>query len=252
MKQSKRQARDRNRQARKQAPEAAPEKGRASCPSCRAPLVADARFCHRCGVSLGGAAAVGRRHGPTLVLYGVIGLAVLVAAVGVVFMGTDNRPVAPAVSRAPASAPGQSQSVDLSTMTPREAADRLFNRVIMASEQGNTEEAQRFAPKAIQAYEQVARLDADAHYHMGLIYSVMGDMEGVRNQISIIKQYTPNHLLGLILEHEVAEKEGNSFGAARAAEAFAEAYDAEIRANRPEYEAHRNTIEAFRTDNANR
>ena len=157
------------------------------------------------------------------------------------------RAMPPPTATAPASSTGQS-SVDLATMTPREAADRLFNRVIMASEQGNIEEAQRFAPKAIQAYEQVARLDADAHYHMGLIYSVMDDFENVRNQISIIKQYTPDHLLGLILEHEIAEKEGNPVAATRAAEAFKDAYNAEIMANRPEYEAHRNTIESFRAD----
>ncbi len=249
MKQSKRQARDRNREAKKQAQDAPSSEGSASCPSCRTRLVADARFCHRCGLSLGGAVASRRWHGPTALIYAVIGLAVLVAAVGVMMMSGDRPSIAPAPV---ASAPPSGGAVDLSTMTPREMADRLFNRVIMASEQGNIEEAQRFAPKAIQAYEQVARLDADAHYHMGLIYSVMGDFENVRNQISIIKQYTPNHLLGLILEHDTAEKEGNPFAAARAAQAFAEAYDAEIRANRPEYEAHRNTIEAFRTDKTSR
>lgn len=230
--------------------EAAAPEGGAICPSCKTPLVAGARFCHLCGLSLRGAPPARQWHAPTVLLYSVIGMAILVVAVGVLFMGTDDRPaMPPAAATAPASSTGQS-SVDLSSMTPREAADQLFNRVIMASEQGNIEEAQRFAPMAIQAYEQVARLDADAHYHMGLIYSVMGDFESVRNQISIIKQYTPDHLLGLILEHEIAEKEGNPFGAARAAEAFKEAYNAEIMANRPEYEAHRNTIESFRADKA--
>lgn len=250
MKQSKRQARDRGRQVSKQAHRAQRD-GAALCPSCKTAVRPDARFCHQCGAALNGAPAPERWHTPTVVLYSIIGLAVLVAVLGVVMM-SGGAPVAPspAVSSAPAG--GTGQPVDLSKMSPREAADRLFNRVIMASEQGNTEEALRFAPMAIQAYERVSRLDADAHYHMGLIYSVMGDFDAVRDQISIIRQFAPNHLLALILEHDLAEKAGNPFGAARAAAAFADAYDAEIMAGRPEYEAHRNTIESFRTEKTGR
>lgn len=250
MKQSKRQTRDRNRQAGKRSRTDAPATGK-PCPTCKTTAQPDAIFCHRCGARLDGREAPRRWHAPTVAIYGVIGLAVIVVVAGVAFMGGQNRTVAPPpVSRAPTPAGGS--SVDLASMTPREAADRLFNRVMMASEQGNTEEAQRFAPMAVQAYERVDRMDADAHYHLGLIYSAMDDLEGMRNQAAIIKQYTPEHLLALLLEHEVAEKEGNAFAAARAAEAFAEAYDEEIRAGRPEYEAHRNTIEAFRTENTGR
>jgi len=247
VKQSKRQARDRGRQAKKQVRGAQPEGG-ARCPSCKSTVLPDARFCHHCGTNLDAAPAPARFHAPSIILYSIIGLAVLVAVSGVVMMSGGDAPVAPPqpASRAP-SAPsgGGAQGVDLSQMSPREAADRLFNRVMTASEQGDMEEAQRFAPMAIQAYGRVDRLDADAHYHMGLIYSVMGDFGAVREQVAIIKQFDPNHLLGLILEHDVAEKEGNAFGAAKAAEAFAKAYDAEILSGRPEYDAHRNTIEKF-------
>ena len=249
MKQSKRQARDRNRQARKKPAAGAPPKSAPTCPSCETPVQHAARFCHACGARLGGSAASGGRSTPTFVLYAVIALGVAVAVIGAIFATGGDRGIAPAppVTSAPAAAPGQ--PVDIAAMSPREAADRLFNRVMMANEQGNVDEALQFAPMAIQAYRNVARLDADAHYHLGLIYEVMGDFDGMRGEVSIIKQYTPDHLLGLILEHSAAEMSGDPFAAARAAEAFATAYNTEIMAGRPEYEAHRRTIENFRAAN---
>jgi predicted nucleic acid-binding Zn ribbon protein len=251
LKQSKRQARDRNRQAKKQTTGVGRPPTGAFCPSCGTPVRPDARFCHHCGTGLGERPVPKRWNTPTIVLYSVIALGVVVAVAGALFMTGEIPATAPAPSApaAPSTATGQP---DISNMSPREAADRLFNRVVMASEQDNIDEALQFAPMAIQAYERVDRLDADAHYHMGLIYEVTGDFDNVRNQVAIIKQYAPDHLLGLILEHNIAEQEGNAFGAARSAAAFAAAYDAEIRAGRPEYDAHRKTIENFRTENTSR
>lgn len=255
MKQSKRQARNRNRNGGGRSRNGAPATAK-SCPTCSTPVQPDAIFCHRCGARLDGRAASKQWLSPTVALYAVIGIAVIVVVAGVAFMTGKDSAVPPvAVSRATTSGGAASSgaaAVDLSSMTPREAADRLFNHVMMASEQGNMDEAQRFAPMAIQAYERVDRLDADAHYHMGVIYLTMGDLDNARNQVSIMKQYTPHHLLALIVEHDIAEKEGNDFAAAQAAKEFADSYDAEIRVDRPEYAAHRNTIESFRTENTDR
>jgi hypothetical protein len=247
LKQSKRQARDRNRQARGKSRGAGQPATGTLCPSCKTAVRPDARFCHHCGARLSEHPAPKSWNAPTVVLYSIIALGVVVAAAGAIFMTGETPGTMPAPTAPAALSAGSGQPADISTMTPREAADRLFNRVVMASEQGNIEEALQFAPMAIQAYEGVPRLDADAHYHMGLIYEVASDFDNVRNQVAIIKQYAPDHLLGLILEHGVAEKSGDPFGAARVAAAFAAAYDAEIRADRPEYEAHRKTIENFRT-----
>jgi predicted Zn-dependent protease len=135
---------------------------------------------------------------------------------------------------------------DLSSMTPREAADRLFNRVMTAREQGNSEEALRFAPMALQAYERVGTLDNDARYHLALIHMTQGDTKGARVQIDKLRQSVPRHLLALMLEHELAERSGNKEKAAGVNKAFLAAYDAEIAAGRPEYEDHRGTIDRFR------
>ena len=137
------------------------------------------------------------------------------------------------------------QPVDLSSMTPLEAADRLFNRVMAAHESGDTGEAMRFAPMALQAYELVDRLDADARYHIGLISLVLGDVDNARRQIDKLQKESPDHLLGLILQFNIAEQNGDDKAASATRMRFARAYDAQINSKRPEYEAHRVTIETF-------
>ena len=131
-------------------------------------------------------------------------------------------------------------------MTQREAADRLFNRIMTASEQGDRAEALRFVPMAVQAYGGLPVLDRDAHYHLGLIHGVAGDRAKGNRHIAALRQAAPNHLLALVLEHGIAEQSGDRAAVSRIIATFAAAYDAEMAMGRPEYEAHRNTIEKFR------
>lgn len=188
----------------------------------------------------------------TLALYSIIGIAIVGTVAGVLYLANSGA-VAPTPVSAPAGpAAPSAPAVDLSSMTPREAADRLFNRVVMAEEQGNLEEAERFAPMAIQAYDQVENLDADAHYHIGLIHAVTGDLDNVRKQVGILKQVAPGHLLGLILEYDAARQSGDEDAAAKVAGDFKTAYVTEINIPRPEYEAHMNSIEKFMAEVAGR
>ena len=65
-------------------------------------------------------------------------------------LGVHGRDAAPhelAEGGAPGALP------DLASMTPREQFDRLYNRVMQASEQGDTATANRFSPMALQAYQ---------------------------------------------------------------------------------------------------
>ena len=143
-------------------------------------------------------------------------------------------------------APAPGQPVDLASMSPREAANRLFNRVMAASENGNTEEALRFVPMALQAYDRLETLDNDARYHVALIHMTAGDIKSARVQLDKLRQSVPNHLLGIMLEHQIAERSGNKTTAARAYKEFLAAYDAEIAKGREEYQDHRGNIERFR------
>lgn len=131
-------------------------------------------------------------------------------------------------------------------MTPRQAADRLFNRIMTAKERGDTEEALRFAPMAVAAYDRLDTLDNDARYHVALIHMTTGDIKSARVQLDRLRQSVPNHLLGIMLEHRIAERTDNKDGAARAYRAFLAAYDAEIAAGRAEYQDHEGGIEGFR------
>jgi len=131
-------------------------------------------------------------------------------------------------------------------MSPRQAADRLFNRVMAASENGDTAEALRFAPMALQAYDNLGTLDNDARYHVALLHLTAGDIKSARVQVGLLRKSVPNHLLGFMLEHQIAERSGKKESAARAYKAFLAAYDAEIAVEREEYQDHLNTIERFR------
>lgn len=131
-------------------------------------------------------------------------------------------------------------------MSPREAANRLFNRVMTASENGNTAEALKFTPMALQAYDNLGTLDNDARYHVALLHLTAGDIDGARVQIEMLRKSVPNHLLAFMLEHQIAERSGKKDNAARADKAFLAAYDAEIAKGREEYQDHLSSIERFR------
>jgi hypothetical protein len=145
----------------------------------------------------------------------------------------------------PFSASGTS-SADLASMSPRDAADRLFNRVMAASESGNTTEAMQFAPMALQAYDRVGPLDNDARYHVALIHLVAGDVKSAQAQLEQLRRSVPNHLLGFMLAQHIAVQSGNKDGEARAYKNFLAAYDAEMATVRVEYQEHRGGIERFR------
>jgi len=218
----------------------------ATCPSCNAEVQSGARFCHACGISLGAQPASAGLDVKTVGLVVAAAIAIVSVVFAVAIIVTQNKVQVPPPRPAASSDTAASPLVDLSSMSPRQAADRLFNRVMMASEQGNVAEALQFAPMAVQAYESLGTLDADGRYHLGMIHTLTGDFAKAREQIGVIKQSVPDHLLGFTLEHAIAEQTGDAEAAARASAAFTAAYDSEIAADRREYGDHRTTIERFR------
>lgn len=124
------------------------------CRSCGAAVPAQARFCHACGTSLDAGPGGGKRSVRWLAGAGAAaGLIAVAVIAAVVLSERDGAPPpssalpAPRFDPLPMTSPGGPP--DLSKMAPREAADRLFNRIMMASEQGNQAEALRFVPMAI-------------------------------------------------------------------------------------------------------
>lgn len=221
--------------------------GGSECQTCGATLVSDARFCHRCGTPVPGTPVGARASGKrtSILVYSVAAVSVIGATLVAVVLTYGNRG-GPSPGVMERSAGQRASTVDLSTMTPRQAADRLFNRVMSASERGDSEEVARFAPMAVAAYARVSNLDLDARYHLGLLYLQLDDLDQVREQIAIMKQSAPRHLLALVLEHDVASRAGDDAAAIRAASTFEAAFENEMAAARPEYEAHRSAIDRFR------
>jgi len=220
-----------------------------ACPSCGAATLSAAHFCHDCGASMEEGSGGGKWSTGRLARWGAVASLVAVAVFAVVTLSArDDTP--PSSSAMPM--PKFNTPPDLSQMTLREAADRLFNRIMRASEQGNRAEAQRFVPMAVQAYGTLPMLDRDARYHLALIHGVADDRANVVRQIAALRKGAPDHLLALVLEHETAVQSGDRTAVSRVLAAFAATYDTEIVTGRPEYEAHRSTIERFRTANLSR
>lgn len=218
------------------------------CSSCGADVQPGSRACQECGTSLMPAAS--RQRTPqAMAPWAAIGIATVALFVALAsWFARSGSPAAPESSSSLLSSadPTPGQPPDLSSMTPREAADRLFNRVMTASENGNAQEASRFAPMALAAYGNLGALDNDARYHVALLHLTTGDVDGARVQIEMLRQSAPNHLLSIMLEHQIAERNGKQDVAARTYRAFLAAYDAEMAKGRDEYQEHRGGIESFR------
>jgi hypothetical protein len=165
----------------------------------------------------------------------------VLALLGTVVVVVSRRSGAPAEPAATGGGFGQA-TTDLAQMTPREAADRLFNRVMMASEAGDTAQVQFFAPMALQAYSTVDSLDADARLHVGLIALKSGAPEAAAAQADTIQRRSPTHLFALYLQAQAASAQGNTAIARRAYRGFLDNYEAERAKNLWEYGEHNVTL----------
>ena len=171
----------------------------ALCAACRSSLTSGAKFRHRCGSAVGaahlGTPAVGR---PTL--GGRVDRADradrLVAGrnfrLGFNRSGPAPQPEAtadqPVTGNAPFanggaapngnSAGGDAGAVvrapDISSLSPSERADRLFDSVMRLKEQGKQDSVEFFAPMVMSAYQMMGPLNADQHYDLGRIGEVTG------------------------------------------------------------------------------
>lgn len=118
--------------------------------------------------------------------------------------GLDDRTVGPDEQVATIRAP------DISSLSPQERADRLYNRVMLLASQGKIDSVQFFAPMAIQAYLLLKPLNADQRYDVGRIGEVVGALPLAKAQADSILRENPNHLLGLILEARLATLAGDT------------------------------------------
>jgi hypothetical protein len=132
-------------------------------------------------------------------------------------------------------------------MSPREQADRLYNRIMTAHESGDTAQVNFFAPMTLQAYSNLGgELDPDARLHLGLVQLAMGAAVPAGAEGDTILKGSPNHLFGWLLKARSAEAEGNAPQAKRAYQSFMRNYDAEMAKKRPEYQEHAQMLQDTR------
>lgn len=143
---------------------------------------------------------------------------------------------------------GASGTTDISNMTPREAADRLYDRIARANEAGDTAQVAFFGPMALQAYANVTPLDADARLHIGLIQLAVGNAPAALAQADTISRTAGSHLFGPLLRARAAEAAGDRAAATTAFRAYQRDYDAERARSLQEYQLHDTMMSQARDD----
>jgi hypothetical protein len=177
----------------------------------------------------------------------------LIAILALVVRGNGAPPSAAAapVDASGAAAPfadgagGGGAPPDLSTMTPRERFDRLYNRIMRASESGDQQTVTTFTPMALMAYQQLDTVDADARFHLATLKLHGGDVAAAVAIADTILQQNPGHLFGYILQGTAARWNKDDKALKKAYAAFLAHYDAEIKKGRPEYADHQRMMDDF-------
>lgn len=231
----------------------APQEG-ALCPVCKGELSAGSKFCHHCGSPAGAAEKVATAKSTPLpwVVAALALLTMFAMLAGRGFnsargstldapsnalpqAGLDDRGAQPdqgAVTRAP----------DISSMSPQERADRLFNKIMLLNSQGKSDSVQFFAPMALQSYQMLPAMNADQHYDMGRVAEVAGAIPLAKAQADSILKQNPSHLLGLILAARVASLTGDQAGLLAIEKRLVAAEKTELAKKLDEYDRHQDDI----------
>ena len=172
---------------------------------------------------------------------------VLVIAYPVYGPGRADAPSA--VGTGPGAAPAARPAgtpPDLSSMTAREAADALFERVMRAASADNSTEVVTFLPMAIAAYGLVETLDADGKFHLGLLrLTGQFNAEALEDAEDILSEQ-PNYLLALALAGDASVALGDSASARGYYTRWLDAYETEVAKQLPEYIGHESMFSEMR------
>jgi hypothetical protein len=173
-----------------------------------------------------------------------------VAVLIVVLVARSNSPSPTPAGAIPPSVTGTSGGAaamtDISNMTPRERADRLFDRVMRASARGDSGEIRFFAPMAIQSYGLLESLDPDARYHVGLLEAETGNLSGLLAQADTLERAIAGHLFVILLRAEAAKRSGDTAELNRLYRRFLDAYEREVATGKQEYADHQTALDGFR------
>ena len=230
----------------------------ATCASCSAELSPGAKFCHRCGAAVGGLTASVPGPKPNALPWIVAALAFLALFAMAAGRGFNARPSSTVdgsqnalpqaglddrgVATDDQSGGGNVRAPDISSLSPQERADRLYNRVMLLASQGKVDSVQFFAPMALTAYQMLSPLNADQRYDMGRIGEVAGALPLAKAQADSLLRDNPNHLLGIILEARLATLAGDTTALHSYERRLIAAQKVELPKKRDEYIRHQEDI----------
>lgn len=216
-----------------------------ACARCGQALAPNARFCAGCG-AVAGASPESLSGNAKLGWFAAGG--VTVALIGGAMLALAKPVAAPAVASSTAAgfaAGDEATATDIANMTPRERFDRLFNRIMRSAETGDAATVSTFSPMAMQAYQMLDTVDADARYHASLILLHTEDVAGARALADTILRSQPGHLFGYVIKGTIARFQQDQKALDQAYADFLKHYDAETKAKRPEYADHPRALEDF-------
>jgi hypothetical protein len=183
----------------------------------------------------------------------IAGAALVLAVLAVLWRSGSLRPsAAPDMANAgnagsAGSAPGlPGRAPDISSMSPQERFDRLWDRVIRAAEAGDSATVRQFSPMALGAYSMMDSTTNDLRFHVALIQLATGDFAAAQALADTIQQTAPGHLFGYVILGEVAERQNQAAALSTAYRNFLSHYDAELGKARPEYAEHKPILDDFR------
>ena len=120
-------------------------------------------------------------------------------------------------------------------MTPRDAATRLFNRVMRATEGGDQAQAALFLPMAIASYDIITALSLDDRFHLSLLHALNGDAASALAVAEAGLAVRPGHLLCLAAAARAALLGDDPAAAGAHYQTLVGVYDEEIQAGLDEY-----------------
>jgi len=222
------------------------------CDQCGAKLSPSASFCNQCGAKVAGgarkvgaASVVGGQNLPWWIAGAAMFVLIVVVGVRMVQPGGPSAP-APAGGVAPFAGGGGGTPPDLSTMTPREQADRLFDRVMRAVSAGDSTEAQAFIPMAIAAHDLARPLDHDGLFHLSLLNRTAMNLDAALANAREVLDQDPDHLLALTAGAEAAAEMGDRSTAETYYRRVLEVWDAQMARGLPEYADHSVFLQSVR------
>jgi tetratricopeptide (TPR) repeat protein len=179
-------------------------------------------------------------------------LLVMIAVVGILATRDPSAPSSSALAPDGTAAPfvsgngaGGGTSPPPLTGTPREQADRLFDRIMRERAAGNIQAAEQFLPMGIAAYQQAGELEPDGLYHLALLQASAGQHADAVATAERILKAEPNHLLALGAAAESAEESGDSAAAGRYYERYLAAYPTEKTKTTAEYLDHSKVLAPY-------